>query len=71
MAHFYGIMTFAPARILSALPLPVVSRDMYYDTRMDDVLDTVPKSAGLIKAYAGLTLPFLKVLLSPGRAVPA
>ena len=53
------------------MSLPKVSKDIYYDTRISDVLDDVPKSSGLIAAYAGLTVPFLKVLLSPGRPLPA
>lgn len=71
IAHFYGILTFMPARTMPEMALPKVSRDIYYDTRTSDVLDNVPKSSGLIAAYAGLTIPFLKVLLSPGRTLPA
>ena len=67
LAHFYGILAFIPARTLPEMSLPRVSKDIYYDTRTSDVLDDVPKSSGLIAAYAGLTIPFLKVLLSPGR----
>ena len=71
LAHFYGILAFMPARTLPEMSLPKVSKDIYYDTRISDVLDDVPKSSGLIAAYAGLTIPFLKVLLSPGRPMPA
>lgn len=67
LAHFYGILAFMPARALPEKSLPKVSMDIYYDTRVSDVLDEVPKSSGLISAYAGLTIPFLKVLLTPGR----
>lgn len=71
LAHFYGILAILPARSLPEMSLPKVSKDIYYDTRIGDVLDNVPKSSGLIAAYAGLTIPFLKVLLSPGRPLIA
>lgn len=71
LAHFYGILAFLPARSLPEMSLPKVSKDIYYDTRIGDVLDNVPKSSGLIAAYAGLTIPFLKVLLSPGQPLIA
>lgn len=69
LAHFYGALSFTPARALSGLTLPKVDRDIYYETRAEDLSDETPKSSGLIGAYAGLTLPFLKTLVSPGRAV--
>ncbi|MGK7651965.1 GFA family protein [Roseovarius sp. B08] len=71
IAHFYGILAFMPARTLPEMSLPKISKDIYYDTRISAVLDDVPKSSGLIAAYASLTIPFLKVLLSPGRPLPA
>lgn len=70
LAHFYGIFTFMPARALPEMFQPEVNNDIYYDTRISDILDEVPKSSGLIAAYAGLTIPFLKVLLTPDRALP-
>lgn len=60
-----------PARTLPEKLLPPVSKDIYYDTRISEILDDVPKSSGLIAAYGGLTIPFLKVLFSPGRPLPA
>ncbi len=71
LAHFYGILAFMPARTLPEKLLPPVSKDIYYDTRISEILDDVPKSSGLIAAYGGLTIPFLKVLFSPGRPLPA
>ncbi len=71
LAHFYGILAFMPARALPEMSLPEVSMDIYYDTRISDVLDDVPKSSGLFAAYAGLTIPFLKVLLTQGRPMPS
>lgn len=70
LAYFYGILVFLPARILPQSSLPEVSRDIYYATRTGDLPDDVPKSSGLIAAYAGLSLPFLKVLLSRGPPQP-
>ncbi|SHH33386.1 hypothetical protein SAMN05444003_2851 [Cognatiyoonia sediminum] len=60
-----------PAQTLPEMSLPKVSKDIYYDTRVSEILDDVPKSSGLIAAYAVLTIPFLKVLFSPGRPLPA
>ncbi len=67
LAYFYGILAFMPARGLPDKLQPRVSRDIYYETRVSDVLDEVPKSSGLINAYAGLSIPFLKVLLNRGH----
>ncbi len=71
LAHFYGIISFMPARALPDTPLPAVDMDIYYDTRVSDIQDDIPKSSGLIGAYAGLTVPFLKALVAKNRAVPA
>ena len=70
LAYFYGILAFMPARLLPEISLPEVSRDIYYETRISDVLDEVPKSSGLIAAYAGLSIPFLKVMLNRGHTLP-
>jgi hypothetical protein len=67
LAYFYGILAFMPTRTLPAIALPPVNRDIYTATRTSAVVDDVPKSSSLISAYAGLSLPFLKVLLSRGR----
>jgi len=67
MAHFYGLLAFMPKRALADELAPDVSMDIYYDTRVKELLDDVPKSSGLIGAYAGLSLPFLKVLFRPSR----
>lgn len=71
MAHFYGLLAFMPNRALADEDVaPEVNMDIYYDTRVSDILDEVPKSSGLIGAYLGLALPFAKVLVGPRRALP-
>jgi hypothetical protein len=41
LAYFYGILAFMPARAFPEISLPEVSRDIYYETRVSDVLGEV------------------------------
>jgi hypothetical protein len=58
-----------PVLSVHELELPAVDCDIYYRTRTKDLGDDVPKYEGGLATYAGLTMPFLGVLLSPGRSV--
>ena len=69
LAHFYGALSMVPARSVSELELPPIDCDVYYRTRSGDINDGVPKYEGALATYAGLTMPFLGVLLSSGRLV--
>ncbi len=69
LAHFLGALSIVPALSVSELELPAVDCDIYYRTRTKDLNDDVPKYEGVLATYAGLTMPFLGVLLSPGRFV--
>ncbi|WP_353890416.1 GFA family protein [uncultured Aliiroseovarius sp.] len=69
LAHFFGALSMVPALSVSGLELPPVNCDIYYRTRTKDIDDDVPKYAGAMATYAGLTMPFLGVLLATGRSV--
>ena len=69
LAHLYGIFSIVPARTAAGLELPPVDCDIYYGTRAEDQYDDVPKYFGALKTYLGLTVPFLRVLSSPGRPI--
>ena len=69
LGHFYGALSFVPARTVSGLELPSVDRDIYYRTRTENLNDDVPKCEGVLASYAGLTMPFLAVLMSPGHPI--
>ncbi len=69
LAHFSGALSMVPALSVSGLELPPANCDIYYRTRTKDINDVVPKYEGALTTYAGLTMPFLGVLLSSGRSV--
>ena len=69
LAHFFGTLSMIPALSVSELELPTVNCDIYYRTRTQDINDGVPKYESALATYAGLTMPFLTVLLSLGRSV--
>lgn len=69
LAHLYGIFSIVPARTAIGLEIPSVDCDIYYSTRAEDQNDDVPKHFGALKTYLGLTVPFLRVLSSPGLPI--
>ncbi len=69
LAHLYGVFSIVPSRTASDLDLPQIECDVFYGTRAADLNDEVPKYVNALTTYMGLTVPFTKVLLMPGRSL--
>jgi hypothetical protein len=69
----FGTLNIVPAGTVTdqdyALPAPVC--DIYYDTRVRDLSDNIPKHVTALSSYIGLTMPVTQVLTLPGKRLAA